>query len=213
MRNPLLCSIVFAAAALSGASAFGQDNQATGVRKDKLYTMSGLGFSFPVGETSEYLKPKFSTTIGLNFGLGDVGLFLYPKVSLHAYRFDEQLTDPGYQTSLKAARSTTYLLNLALGYRKMSGNFAFYGFAGGGGGIILSPRVTVNTTDNTATLDNKNNSMYIAEGGLGIEYNIGGASLFVETGYMHGFKKMQGRDFSAVPISVGLKPNLSKLFK
>jgi hypothetical protein len=213
MRHPLLYHCFFILILAIDQHAFAQQPAESGtIRRDKLYTMSGIGFSFPVGETGDYFKPKFSTTIGVNFGIGDGGLFLYPKASLHAYRFDEQVTDAGYQTALKSGRSTTYLLNLALGYRKMTGNFAFYGFAGGGGGIILTPRVTTDLANNTATLDNKNNNMFMAEGGLGIEYNIGGASLFMEGAYIHGFNKIQNRNFSAVPLSIGLKPNLSKLF-
>lgn len=214
MRHPLLQFGIFILALGISHLSFGQQaDENTTVRKDKLYTMSGLGFSFPVCGTKDYFKPKFSTTIGINYGIGNGGLFLYPKVSLHAYRFDEQLTDPGYATALKAGRSTTYLLNIALGYRKMAGNFAFYGFAGGGGGIILTPRVTTDMTSNTAILNNKSNSMLMAEGGLGIEYNIGGASLFVEGSYMHGLKEIQNRNFTAAPVCIGIKPNLSKLFK
>ncbi len=182
-------------------------------RPDKLYSMSGIGFAFPVGETSAYLKPKFSTSLGLNLGLGNKGLFLYPKVSLHAYGYNEITADPGYTYALQKARSTTYLLNLALGYRKISGKFAWYGFAGGGGGIILTPRVTVNAGNQQAKLDNKNNGMGMIEAGAGTEYNIGGASIFIEASYMHGFNQLQNRSFNTVPIAIGIKPNLSKLLK
>ncbi|MEE1944348.1 hypothetical protein VRU48_04465 [Pedobacter sp. KR3-3] len=181
-------------------------------RQDKLYSMSGIGFSFPVGESTDYLKPKFSTSLGLNLGLGNKGLFLYPKVSLHAYGYQELNPDEGYTHSLKKARTTTYLLNLALGYRHINGKFAWYGFAGGGGGIILTPRVTIDQSGHLATLDNKSNGMGMIEAGLGTEYNIGGASLFIEASYMQGFSKIQNRSFSAVPLTVGIKPNLSKLF-
>lgn len=66
-------------------------------RPDKLYSMSGIGFAFPMGETSDYFKPKFSTSLGLNLGLGDGGLFLYPKVSLHAFTFNQITPDAGYK--------------------------------------------------------------------------------------------------------------------
>ncbi len=55
--------------------------------------------------------------------------------------------------------------------------------------------------------------MGMIEAGAGTEYNIGGASLFIEASYMHGFNKMQDRSFNTVPIAIGIKPNLSKLFK
>ncbi|UKT65323.1 hypothetical protein [Pedobacter mucosus] len=205
MNLKLLSSIVFLLATLS------LKVSAQSTRPDKLYTMNGLGYSFPVGETADFFKPKFSTSIGLNLGLGNGGLFFYPKVSLHAYTFNQITPDAGYTYTLQKGRSTTYLLNLALGYRKIVDKWAFYGFAGGGGGIILTPQAGVNASNLQVTLDNKSNGMGMVEGGGGIEYNIGGANLFVEASYMYGFSKIQNRVFNAVPISVGLKPNLSKL--
>lgn len=180
-------------------------------RPDKLYSMSGIGFAFPMGETSDYFKPKFSTSLGLNLGLGDGGLFLYPKVSLHAFTFNQITPDAGYTYTLQKGRATTYLLNVALGYRKIVNKWAFYGFAGAGGGFILTPQVAVNSSSLQVIQENKSNGLGIAEGGAGIEYNIGGANLFVEAGYMYGFSKIQNRTFNTVPISVGIKPNLSKL--
>ncbi|MFC4210540.1 hypothetical protein ACFOWA_05075 [Pedobacter lithocola] len=180
-------------------------------RPDKLYSMSGIGFAFPMGETADYLKPKFSTSLGVNLGLGDGGLFLYPKVSLHAFEFNQITPDAGYTYTLQKGRATTYLLNVALGYRKIVNKWAFYGFAGGGGGFVLTPQAGVNAQTLQVTMDNKNNGMGIVEGGGGIEYNIGGANLFVEASYMYGFTKIQNRVFNTVPISIGIKPNLSKL--
>lgn len=209
MKNYFLSIAFSAVLILANHSSKAQE---TSVRPDKLYTMSGLGFSFPVGETSDYFKPKFSTSLGINLGLGNGGLFLYPKASLHAYSFNELTPDAGYNVALQKGRATTYLLNIALGYRKISGKFAFYGFAGGGGGIILTPRATVNTATSQVELDNKSNSMGMIEAGAGTEYNIGGAALFIEASYMNGFSKIQNRNFMAVPLSVGIKPNLSKLF-
>jgi hypothetical protein len=187
--------------------------QSTPTRTDKLYSMSGFGFAIPIGETADYLNPKFSTSIGLNLGLGNSGLFLYPKVSLHAYAFNEITTDAGYNYNLQKGRATTYLLNLALGYRKTTGKIAFYGFIGGGGGVILTPRIAVNNTTLQAELNNKSNSMVMIEAGAGTEYNIGGAVLFIETSFMNGFNEIQNRNFTTVPITVGIKPNLSKLLK
>ncbi|GGI25772.1 hypothetical protein [Pedobacter mendelii] len=187
-----------------------QANAQTG-RPDKLYSMSGIGFAFPIGETADYLKPKFSTSLGINLGLGNGGLFLYPKVSLHAFEFNQITPDAGYTYTLQKGRATTYLLNVALGYRKIVNKWAFYGFAGGGGGFVLTPQAGVNAQTLQVTMDNKNNGMGIVEGGGGIEYNIGGANLFVEASYMYGFTKIQNRVFNTVPISIGIKPNLSKL--
>lgn len=180
-------------------------------RPDKLYSMSGIGFSMPVGETSDFLKPKFSTSMGLNLGLGNKGLFLYPKVSLHAFTFNQIKPDDGFTYTLQKSRATTYLLNVALGYRKIVNKWAYYGFAGAGGGFILTPQIAINNTSLQTTMSNKTNSTAIMEAGLGIEYNIGGANLFVEGSYMYGFNKIQDRVFNTAPITLGIKPNLSKL--
>lgn len=192
-------------------SALSMNASAQTGRPDKLYSMSGIGFAFPMGQTSDYFKPKFSTSLGINLGLGDSGLFLYPKVSLHAFTFNQITPDPGYTYTIQKGRSTTYLLNIALGYRKIVDKWAFYGFAGAGGGFILTPQAAVNAGTLQVEMNNRSNSLGIAEGGAGIEYNIGGANLFVEAGYMYGFKKIQDRTFNTVPISIGIKPNLSKL--
>lgn len=182
-------------------------------RPDKLYNSNGFGFSIPVGKTADYYDPKFSTSLGLNIGLGNGGLFLYPKLSLHAYQFNQIMADEGYTYKVQKGRSTTYLLNVALGYRKIVDKWAFYGFAGGGGGFILTPQASVNAATLEVTMKNKSNAMAIAEAGGGIEYNIGAVNLFAEVSYMHGFKDLQSEKFTSVPISIGIKPNLSKLFK
>lgn len=182
-------------------------------RPDKLYSSNGFGLSIPVGETSDYFAPKFSTTLGLNIGLGNGGLFLYPKLSLHAYQFNQIVADDGFTYKVQKGRATTYLLNVALGYRKIVDKWAFYGFAGGGGGFILTPQASVNPATLEVTMDNKTNGMAIGEAGGGIEYNIGTVNLFAEVSYQHGFSDVQNRNFNSVPISIGIKPNLSKLFK
>ena len=193
------------------ATIFASNLKVSAQRIDKLYTMNGAGFSFPVGQTSDFLKAKFSTAIGLNLGLGGQGLFLYPKVSLHSFGFNQIKPDAGFNYNLENGRSTTYLLNMAIGYRKIVQKWGFYGFAGAGGGFILTPQAAVNTSIDQVTLSNKTNTLGIAEGGAGIEYNIGSSNLFIEASYMYGFSKIQNRVFSAVPIMVGIKPNLSKL--
>lgn len=208
MKKQTLLLFTFVSLMSFNIHLFAQNNTE---RTDKLYSMSGFGFALPVGETSDYLKSKFSTSLGINLGLGNGGLFFYPKVSLHAYEFNEITPDVGYNYILQKGRATTYLLNMALGYRKMTGKFAFYGFAGGGGGFILTPRATVNASNMKAELSNKSNAMGMIEAGAGTEYNIGGAALFIEASYMHGFNDIQNRNFSSVPITIGIKPNLSKL--
>lgn len=186
--------------------------KAQNVRTDKLYTVSGIGTSIPIGESSDFLGPKISTTLGLNFGIGNGSLFLYPKVSLHAFRYHGIRPDDGFNYTAQNARSTTYFLNMGLGYRKIVDKIAFYGFAGGGGGFILTPQVKVNSPASEVDFSNKANGMIMIETGAGVELNLGGLSVFTEASYMNGFRKIQDRNFTSIPITVGIKPNLSKLF-
>ena len=205
MKLKLLTSLILLCAAISTKT------NAQSNRPDKLYSMSGIGFAFPMGETSDYFKPKFSTSLGVNLAVGNGGFFVYPKVSLHAFTFNQQIPDAGFSYNLQNSRATTYLLNMALGYRKIVNKWAFYGFAGAGGGFILTPQASVNAATMQINMDNKTNGLGIAEAGAGIEYNIGGANLFIETSYMYGFGKIQNRVFNTVPVTLGIKPNLSKL--
>lgn len=182
-------------------------------RSDKLFTVSGIGTSMPVGLASDVFGPKISTTLGLNIGVGKNGLFLYPKLSLHALSYRGKIAEPGFTYTAQTGRATTYLLNLGLGYRKIVGKFAFYGFAGGGGGYILTPMVRVNDAAQQVKISNKTHFMPMLEVGAGTEFNLGGLSLFAEIGLMNGFKKIQDRGFTTMPLTFGIKPNLSRLFK
>lgn len=205
LRAALFCSIFL----LCITRSFCQDSPS---RPDKFYTMSGFGFSFPVGGSTDFMRAKFSTTVGVNLGLGDGGLFLYPKISLHVFGYDNYILDPTYNYQLQQGRATTYLLNVALGYRKIVNKFSFYGFAGVGAGFILTPRLELNQSTKIAVLNNKTNHMGTIEPGAGIEYNIGGANLFIESSFMHGLGDIGGQPFNAAPVTIGIKPNLSKLF-
>jgi len=187
-------------------------SQETKLRPDKFYTMSGFGLAIPVGENSSFMRPKFSTSIGVNLGLGNAGFFLYPKVSLHAFGYDNVVAEPDYNFELQQGRATTYLLSVALGYRKILNKFSFYAYTGVGGGAVLSPRVMINQETSTAILNNKTNTLATIEPGAGIEFNIGGANLFLETSYMHGLGEVGHKPFNTIPIMFGIKPNLSKLF-
>lgn len=190
-------------------TAFAQQDS---TREDKMYFRSGFGFSFPVGSSNDYLSTKFSTSLGLIISLGKGPLFLYPKLDLHAYGFDQMVPETDNQTLGKNGRATTYLLNMALGYRKVTGKYGFYSFLGTGGGMILTPRVKLTEDASIATLTNKATGMPIIETGVGVDYSLGSTLLFFEGGYLRGLTKVQNKSFQSVPINLGVKTNISKLF-
>lgn len=203
-------SILFILVILTGTRLCAQEKAN---RKDKMYFRSGFGFSFPVGDTQDYLSTKFSTSLGLTLALGKGPLFLYPKLNLHAFGFNQLIAEPEYRDLAKNGRATTYLLNMALGYRKTADKFGFYGFLGAGGGMILTPRLKLTEDEGIATLTNKASGMPIAETGGGIDYSLGPAALiFFEASYLRGFTKVQGKNFQSVPLNFGVKTNISKLF-
>ena len=182
-------------------------------RADKMFFRSGFGFSFPVGDSNDYLSTKFSTSLGLTLALGKGPLFLYPKLNLHAFGFDQLVAEPEYRDLARNGRATTYLLNMALGYRKTAEKFGFYGYIGAGGGMILTPRVKLSNNAGIASLTNKASGMPIAETGGGVDYSLGPAALiFFEASYLRGFTKVQGRNFQSVPLNFGVKTNISRLF-
>ncbi len=204
MRKYLIITLIFID--------FSYSNVMAQVRADKLYTISGVGTSVPMGETADYLSPKISTTLGVNYGIGNSGFFIYPKFSLHAFSYNGVKQSNGFQYTSQNARASTYLLNVALGYRKTINKYAFYGFVGAGGGFILTPLVKVNTLAQQVNFSNQTNRMTMIEGGTGIEYNLGGLSLYSELSYMIGFNKINDKGFKTLPVTIGLKPNLSRLF-
>jgi len=182
-------------------------------RADKMFFRSGFGFSFPVGDSNDYLSTKFSTSLGLTLALGKGPLFLYPKLNLHAFGFDQLVSEPEYRDLGRNGRATTYLLNIALEDPTTTEKFGFYGYLGAGGGMILTPRVKLSPDAGIATLTNKATGMPIAEAGGGIDYSLGPAALiFFEASYLRGFTKVQSRNFQSVPLNLGVKTNISRLF-
>ncbi|MXV52853.1 autotransporter outer membrane beta-barrel domain-containing protein [Pedobacter sp. HMF7647] len=179
-------------------------------KKAFLYTSNGIGFSFPVGG-SDVLKPKFSTSLGLNINLGKKGWFLYPKLNLQVFRYDQQISEPGYNYAIQKGRATTYLVNVAAGYRLSQDKFTFYPFLGAGGGMIIAPRIRVDA-NNQAILESVTIWTPGFEGGFGAEYAIGQIKLFAEGSYQTGTKKIEDKRFSAVPVFVGIKSNISGIF-
>jgi len=161
--------------------------------------------------TKQFLNPKFSTSLGALVFLGEKNFFFYPKVGLNAYGYDQLDLDPGSVNRVVNSRSTTYLLSLDLGYRKAYNRFGFYGFGGAGGGIILLPKVTKPGTE-VISMYNSSNFITLVEAGLGTDYSFGNVLLFAEASYTHGLNKLEGQRYRAVPLSLGVRTNITKIF-
>lgn len=195
---------------LTAISIYSYSQEGSG-RPDKLYFRSGFGFTIPVGESSDFLSPKFSTSLGGMLFLGKKNFFLYPRLGLNAYGYDQLSTDDGRQSRVENSRSTTYLLSIDLGYRTSVDRFGFYGFGGGGGGIILLPKLS-DPVNGVITMSNSSNTVTLLEAGVGADYSFGNVLLFFEGSYTHGLKKLEERTYQAVPLSIGIRTNITKVF-
>jgi len=202
-KSILIFLVIFFAAMRSPAQ-----NQTP--RIDKVYFRSGFGFSVPIAETKSYLKPKFSTSLGGMVFLAKSQFFVYPRLGLNAYSYD-QLTKTGLENRILNGRSTTYLLSLDLGYRKAINRFAFYGVAGTGGGFILLPKISA-LQGSAITMRNELNSIILLEGGIGGDYSFGNVLIFAEGTYTQALNKLAGQTYQAVPVNIGIRTNISKVF-
>jgi hypothetical protein len=200
---PLLCILLLTSIYCSAQNKVG--------RADKIYFRSGYGFSVPVAESSDYLKPKFSTSVGGMLFLGKGGLFLYPQLGLNAYTYDETELDPGSVNKIANGRATTYLLGINLGYRTAVNRIGFYGFGGGGPGIILVPKVS-NPDMGVITMKNISNTMMVMEAGIGGDYSFGNVLIFFEGAYTRALNKLEGQSYQAIPLNIGIRTNLTKVF-
>ena len=187
---------------------FAQDNK---VRNDKIYFRSGFGLSVPLAESREYLDAKFSTSLGGLLFLGEKNLFFYPKIGLNAYGYDQLNLDAGAENRVIHGRSTTYLLSMDLGYRRTWKQLGFYGFGGGGGGIILVPKISDPEAD-VIRMYNSSNVIALIEAGLGTDYSFGNVLIFAEASYTHGLNKLERQRYQALPLSFGVRTNITKVF-
>lgn len=185
--------------------------QEKSMRSDKIYFRSGFGFSAPIAESRHFLDAKFSTSLGGLVFLGDQNFFFYPKIGLNAYGYDQLTLDAGAENRVIHSRSTTYLLSLDLGYRKAIKRFGVYGFGGGGGGIILLPKISAPESE-VISMYNSSNFVALVEAGLGADYSFGNVFLFAEASYTHGLNRLEEQRYRAVPLSLGVRTNVTKIF-
>lgn len=203
----MLCTMVFPIGIISVSYCNAQET----ARSDKIFFRSGFGFAFPIAESRHYLSPKFSTSLGGLVFLGNNNFFFYPKIGLNAYRYDQLYRDLGENSRVMHGRSTTYLLSADFGYRKAIKNFGFYGFTGAGGGVVLVPKLSEPEAD-VIRMYNTTNLVALVEAGLGTDYSFGNVLIFAEGSYTHGLNKLDQQRYKAVPVSIGVRTNITGVF-
>jgi hypothetical protein len=181
------------------------------VERGKLYSVSGIGFGFTSGAINDVLKPKFSSNIGLDIEVGKGPVFLYTNFDFLSLKYNQlNKTTPG-DFKIENGNSTFYIFTLAPGYRKQLGKISIYGFVGPGIGLVSEPRVIME--EDIAVIKNEYNFTATGRGGIGIDYYLGRTLLFIEGGYLHNFRKIEDRNVNIIPVFVGLKSDISGIFK
>ena len=184
---------------------------ADSIHHQKIYVVSGLGWGFAAGETSEVLQAKFSNSLGLDISLANSRYFIYPSIDFLSYRYNQQAHDPSYPYDLEKGRSNFYILNLAAGVRKQIEKLNLYAYAGPGAGIVVEPRAQVSAGQQHVVIENTSHMTPTMRAGVGADYQIGGFFLFVEAGWLHNFREIQNRQVNLISLYGGLKTDVTKL--
>lgn len=195
---------------LSMGSAVAQSGVDT-LHHQKVYVVSGMGWGFAIGETYDILNAKFSNTLGLDFSLPNRHYFVYPSIDFLTFSYNQQVHDPDYPYDLEKGRSNFYVLNLAGGIRKQLGKLNVYTFIGPGAGLVSEPRADVRSAENRVKIENTVSLTPTLRWGGGADYKVGGFFLFIETGWLHNFRNIQGRSVNVISLYGGLKTDVTRL--
>ncbi len=177
----------------------------------KIYVVSGMGWGFALGETKDVLQAKFSNSLGLDISLADRHYFVYPSIDFLTFRYNQQVHDPDYTYDLEKGRSNFYALNLAGGVRKQLDRLNVYAYAGPGAAVVVEPRAEVRVSQSRVVIQKTTHITPTLRGGVGADYKIGNFFLFLETGWLHNFRQIQGRSVNALSLYGGLKTDVTKL--
>lgn len=181
------------------------------IHHQKVYVVSGLGWGFALGETSEVLQAKFSNSLGLDISLANRHYFIYPSVDFLSYRYNQRQHDPDYQHDLEKGRSNFYMLNLAGGVRRQIEKLNLYAYAGPGAGVVVEPRARVSEEQQRVIIENTAHLTPTLRAGVGADYKIGGFFLMIEAGWLHNFRKIQERPVNLLSVYGGLKTDVTTL--
>lgn len=177
----------------------------------KVYAVSGLGWGFSLGETSDVLRPRFSNNLGLDISLPNRHYFIYPTLDFLTFEYNQQQLDPAYNYTLERGRSNLYILNLAGGIRRQLNKLNIYAYAGPGIGLMSEPRAEVLPGQSKVSINTVYYLTPSIKGGIGADYKLGGFFLFLEAGWLHPFRDMQSRSVNVVSLFGGLKTDVTVL--
>ena len=194
---------------LGVASLHAQDHlKALKIRE--IHLANSMGWGIPVGQTSQILRAKYSTNLGLDIGLQDKRYFLFPSIDFLSFKFNQAIPDPAYPYQIKNGNSYFYLLNLAAGRRIQWNKFAIHAYLGPGAGMVTEPRAMVDA-DQVVHLKNKYYFTGSVRLGSGAHYQLGNVRLFADVSYLHNFRETQGASTQVLTIYGGIRTNITQV--
>lgn len=183
------------------------------LQKERIFSVKGIGMAFPIGGVSDVLRPRFSSSIGLQILAKNRKTFVYPSLDYLNYKYDQINLDSDYDYKTKNANATFYMGSIAYGYMKNIKKFRIFGSAGIGGGIVNEPRSRIDVEAGEVNYRNKSSFSGIFKLNTGLDYGARRFKFFAELSYMQNTKKIQGHNLQTIAVNIGTKTNLFRLAK
>jgi len=179
--------------------------------KHKVFAATGLGFGFPIGGVKKVLSPRVSNILGFNIPLTDSRYFLYPLIDFMTYGYDQNIKDEGYDYKINNGSANIYGLSVMPGLNQFLGSLRLYVFAGPFAQLVYEPRVNTISQTLVAEIEDKVYFTGGLRGGIGAHYQLGDFYLFVESGLLRNFTKIEGEPVWIQTAHGGLKTDITKL--
>lgn len=177
----------------------------------EVHFMSGMGWGFPLGETSEILSPKFSGNTALFIYLKNPKYFLNPSLDVMVYGYEQLEDDPKFPSRISNGRAVAYSLNVSGGIRKKVDRFAFSILVGPGISLIAEPRAISDDAAGIISLSRKKHLSPTLKAGATVDYQIGNIYIFLETSWQNHFVGVQQRNMNQMVLMGGIKTNITKV--
>lgn len=181
------------------------------LQKERIFSVKGIGMAFPIGGVSDVLRPRFSSSIGLQILAKNRKHFLYPSLDYLNYKYDQINLEPDYDYKTRNANATFYMGSVAYGYMKNIKKFRIFGSAGVGAGILNEPRSRIDVQAGEVNYSNKSSLSGIIKLNTGLDYGARRFKFFAELSYMQNTRKIQGHNLQTFAVNVGTKTNLFRL--
>jgi len=181
--------------------------------KRKIFVSTGLGFGFPIGGINKTLSPRVSNAVGLNIPLKNERYFLYPVIDFMTFGYNQNQKDENFDFNLTNGSAYVYGLSIMPGLNQFLGSLRLYAFAGPFTQLIFEPRIATDLQTHVSKIEDK---VYLTggiRGGLGAHYKLGDFYLFVESGLLRNFTKMEDEPVYVLTAHGGLKTDITKLIE